>query len=110
MNHIIHRRCSKTNVSYAFLESAMIKFLSRCCWCHRANQKLLAELLMDVISQQRTTSSKYPLYVDRPLRFYVIMIVRDNVTLIARNIRDNFYFLRGQIYDTCTGFLASRED
>ncbi|XP_035734374.1 baculoviral IAP repeat-containing protein 6-like isoform X2 [Vespa mandarinia] len=50
-------RCSKTNVAYASLESAMIKFLSRCCWCHRANQKLLAELLMDVISQQRTTSN-----------------------------------------------------
>lgn len=36
----------------------MIKFLSRCCWCHLENQKLLAELLTDVISQQRTTSSK----------------------------------------------------
>lgn len=92
MNHIIYHRCSKTNVSYAFLESAMIKFLSRCCWCHRANQKLLAELLMDVISQQRTTSSKYPFYLDRPLCFYVIIFVRDNITLIACNIRDNFYF------------------
>ncbi|XP_076756528.1 BIR repeat containing ubiquitin-conjugating enzyme isoform X2 [Xylocopa sonorina] len=50
-------RCSKTSVSYASLESAMIKFLSRCCWCHFENQKLLAELLTDVISQQRTTSN-----------------------------------------------------
>ncbi|XP_017883088.1 baculoviral IAP repeat-containing protein 6 isoform X2 [Ceratina calcarata] len=50
-------RCSKTSISYASLESAMIKFLSRCCWCHLENQKLLAELLTDVISQQRTTSS-----------------------------------------------------
>ncbi|XP_043255701.1 baculoviral IAP repeat-containing protein 6 [Colletes gigas] len=50
-------RCSKTNISYASLESAMIKFLSRCCWCHLENQKLLAELLTDVISQQRTTSN-----------------------------------------------------
>ncbi|XP_054010480.1 baculoviral IAP repeat-containing protein 6 isoform X1 [Hylaeus anthracinus] len=50
-------RCSKTNISYSSLESAMIKFLSRCCWCHLENQKLLAELLTDVISQQRTTSN-----------------------------------------------------
>jgi len=50
--------CSKTSASYALLESAMIKFLSRCCWCHLANQKLLAKLLIEVISQQRTTSSK----------------------------------------------------
>lgn len=54
----IFYRCSKTSISYASLESAMIKFLSRCCWCHLENQKLLAELLTDVISQQRTTSSK----------------------------------------------------
>ncbi|XP_012256631.2 baculoviral IAP repeat-containing protein 6 isoform X2 [Athalia rosae] len=50
-------RCSKTSVSYSSLESAMIKFLSRCCWCHPVNQKLLAELLTDVISQQRTPLS-----------------------------------------------------
>ncbi|KAG7200149.1 hypothetical protein KM043_000587 [Ampulex compressa] len=50
-------RCSKTSVSYASLENATIKFLSRCCWCHLANQKLLAELLTNVISQQRTTSN-----------------------------------------------------
>ncbi|XP_015440195.1 PREDICTED: baculoviral IAP repeat-containing protein 6 [Dufourea novaeangliae] len=50
-------RCSKTSISYASLESAMIKFLSRCCWCHLENQKLLAKLLTDVISQQRTTSN-----------------------------------------------------
>ncbi|KAM0728904.1 Baculoviral IAP repeat-containing protein 6 [Formica fusca] len=49
--------CSKTSASYASLESAMIKFLSRCCWCHFANQKLLAKLLIEVISQQRTTSN-----------------------------------------------------
>ncbi|XP_033217381.1 baculoviral IAP repeat-containing protein 6 isoform X2 [Belonocnema kinseyi] len=47
-------RCSKTSLSYRSLESAMIKFLSRCCWCHPANQKLLAELLTDVILQHRT--------------------------------------------------------
>lgn len=56
--NFVFYRCSKTSVSYASLESAMIKFLSRCCWCHLENQKLLAELLTDVISQQRTTSSK----------------------------------------------------
>ncbi|XP_076164518.1 BIR repeat containing ubiquitin-conjugating enzyme isoform X2 [Ptiloglossa arizonensis] len=55
-------RCSKTNISYAALENAMIKFLSRCCWCHLENQKLLAELLTDVISQQRTTSNARYLY------------------------------------------------
>ena len=44
---------SKTSLSYTTLESAMIKFLSRCCWCHPANQKLLAELLTDVILQHR---------------------------------------------------------
>ncbi|XP_067212436.1 baculoviral IAP repeat-containing protein 6 isoform X3 [Linepithema humile] len=49
--------CSKISTSYATLESAMIKFLSRCCWCHLANQKLLAKLLTEVISQQRTTSN-----------------------------------------------------
>lgn len=54
-----HYSCSKISTSYASLESAMIKFLSRCCWCHLANQKLLARLLTEVISQQRTTSSKY---------------------------------------------------
>ncbi|XP_046485616.1 baculoviral IAP repeat-containing protein 6 isoform X2 [Neodiprion pinetum] len=50
-------RCSETNVSYSGLESAMIKFLSRCCWCHPVNQKLLAEVLTDVILQQRTPPS-----------------------------------------------------
>ncbi|XP_076283788.1 BIR repeat containing ubiquitin-conjugating enzyme isoform X2 [Lasioglossum baleicum] len=52
-------RCSKTSVSYATLESAIIKFLSRCCWCHLENQKLLAKLLTDVISQQQTTSNAW---------------------------------------------------
>lgn len=47
-------RNSKTSLAYGTLESAMIKFLSRCCWCHPANQKLLAELLTDVILQHRT--------------------------------------------------------
>ena len=59
--------CSKTSASYALLESAMIKFLSRCCWCHLANQKLLAKLLIEVISQQRTTSSKYIVYYRKSL-------------------------------------------
>ncbi|XP_011349517.2 baculoviral IAP repeat-containing protein 6 isoform X2 [Ooceraea biroi] len=48
---------SKRDASYASLESAMIKFLSRCCWCHLTNQKLLAKLLTEVISQQRVTSN-----------------------------------------------------
>lgn len=47
-------RNSKTSLAYGTLESAMIKFLSKCCWCHPANQKLLAELLTDVILQHRT--------------------------------------------------------
>ncbi|XP_032684948.1 baculoviral IAP repeat-containing protein 6 isoform X6 [Odontomachus brunneus] len=50
-------RCSKISASYTSLESAIIKFLSRCCWCHQANQKLLAELLTEVVSQQRMTSN-----------------------------------------------------
>uniref|UniRef100_A0A0C9RVJ5 Dual E2 ubiquitin-conjugating enzyme/E3 ubiquitin-protein ligase BIRC6 n=1 Tax=Fopius arisanus TaxID=64838 RepID=A0A0C9RVJ5_9HYME len=48
---------ARMNVSYTRLESAMIKFLSRCCWCHPNNQKLLAELLTDVILQQRVSSN-----------------------------------------------------
>nr|XP_033324348.1 baculoviral IAP repeat-containing protein 6 [Megalopta genalis] len=52
-------RCSKTSISYATLESAIIKFLSRCCWCHLENQKLLAKLLTDVISQQQITSNAW---------------------------------------------------
>ncbi|XP_066597963.1 baculoviral IAP repeat-containing protein 6 isoform X2 [Prorops nasuta] len=48
---------SKANVAYGTLESAIIKFLSRCCWCHPANQKLLANLLTEVISQQRMIST-----------------------------------------------------
>ena len=47
-------RSSKTSLTYGSLESAMIKFLSRCCWCHPTNQKLLAELLTDVILQHKT--------------------------------------------------------
>lgn len=43
------------NASYARLESAMIKFLSRCCWCHSSNQILLAELLTNIILQQRAS-------------------------------------------------------
>ncbi|XP_057338600.1 baculoviral IAP repeat-containing protein 6 isoform X3 [Microplitis mediator] len=44
---------AKINVSYTKLENAVIKFLSKCCWCHPRNQKLLAELLTDVILQER---------------------------------------------------------
>ncbi|XP_034941309.1 baculoviral IAP repeat-containing protein 6 isoform X2 [Chelonus insularis] len=46
---------ARINVSYTKLESSMIKFLSKCCWCHPYNQKLLAELLTDVILQQRVS-------------------------------------------------------
>ncbi|XP_043273976.1 baculoviral IAP repeat-containing protein 6 isoform X1 [Venturia canescens] len=45
----------RMNIAYSSLESAMIKFLSRCCWCHPNNQKLLSELLTNVILQQRTS-------------------------------------------------------
>lgn len=51
----------------------MIKFLSRCCWCHLENQKLLAELLTDVISQQRTTSSKTIYFTSLLLYFSIIL-------------------------------------
>lgn len=34
------------------LEDVCVKFLSKCCLCHVANQKLLAKVLCDVISQQ----------------------------------------------------------
>lgn len=57
-NDIYCCSCSKMSASYVSLESAMIKFLSRCCWCHLENQKLLAKFLTEVISQQRITSSK----------------------------------------------------
>jgi baculoviral IAP repeat-containing protein 6 len=40
--------------SLSSLEAATVKFLSRCCWCHPTNQKLLAVVLCDVISQQRS--------------------------------------------------------
>lgn len=50
-------RCTKVSLSYAKLESAMIKFLSKCCWCHPANQKLLAELLTEVILQHQTPTN-----------------------------------------------------
>nr|CAD7427713.1 unnamed protein product [Timema monikensis] len=39
---------------YSGLESATIKFLSRCCWCHPTNQQLLSVVLCDVIGQQKT--------------------------------------------------------
>ncbi|XP_016842826.1 baculoviral IAP repeat-containing protein 6 isoform X2 [Nasonia vitripennis] len=55
-------RCSKTSISYAKLEAAMIKFLSKCCWCHPANQKLLAELLTEVIIQQKTPAGSRGLH------------------------------------------------
>uniref|UniRef100_T1IPT5 Dual E2 ubiquitin-conjugating enzyme/E3 ubiquitin-protein ligase BIRC6 n=1 Tax=Strigamia maritima TaxID=126957 RepID=T1IPT5_STRMM len=34
------------------IESAMLRLLSRCCWTHRTNQHLLAEVLCDVIRHQ----------------------------------------------------------
>lgn len=46
--------------SVSALELATVKFLSRCCWCHPANQKLLANVLCDVISQQKTQGSPTP--------------------------------------------------
>ncbi|XP_023289754.1 baculoviral IAP repeat-containing protein 6 isoform X3 [Orussus abietinus] len=52
-NPSVTSRCSRRIESYTSLENATIKFLARCCWCHPVNQKLLAELLTDVISQQR---------------------------------------------------------
>ncbi|XP_063984704.1 baculoviral IAP repeat-containing protein 6 isoform X2 [Diachasmimorpha longicaudata] len=48
---------ARMNMSYTRLESAMITFLSRCCWCHPNNQKLLSELLNDVILTQRVSSN-----------------------------------------------------
>ncbi|KAL7288200.1 hypothetical protein TKK_0017750 [Trichogramma kaykai] len=47
---------SNLNLSYTKLESAIIKFLSKCCWYHEANQNLLAELLTQVIVQQKVPS------------------------------------------------------
>ncbi|KDR13250.1 hypothetical protein L798_12638, partial [Zootermopsis nevadensis] len=43
-----------TSESFSALESATVKFLSRCCWCHPSNQQLLSRVLCDVISQQKT--------------------------------------------------------
>lgn len=45
-------------MAYAKLESAMIKFLSKCCWCHPANQELLAGLLTQVIMHQNSACGK----------------------------------------------------
>ncbi|XP_054283105.1 baculoviral IAP repeat-containing protein 6 [Macrosteles quadrilineatus] len=47
-------RCEMMSESFNTLETATVKFLSRCCWCHPTNQKLLAVVLCNVISQQRT--------------------------------------------------------
>jgi len=47
-------RCELSSESFSALESATVKFLSRCCWCHPSNQKLLSRVLCDVISQQKT--------------------------------------------------------
>ena len=39
---------------YSRLEAAMVKFLSRCCWCHSSNQQLLARVLCNVIADHKT--------------------------------------------------------
>ncbi|PNF18833.1 hypothetical protein B7P43_G01653, partial [Cryptotermes secundus] len=49
-----HSRCELTSESFSALESATVKFLSRCCWCHPSNQQLLSRVLCDVISPQKT--------------------------------------------------------
>ncbi|PSN56888.1 hypothetical protein C0J52_00682 [Blattella germanica] len=50
----VHSRCELPSESFSALESATVKFLSRCCWCHPTNQQLLSKVLCDVISQQKT--------------------------------------------------------
>ncbi|XP_069689782.1 baculoviral IAP repeat-containing protein 6 isoform X2 [Periplaneta americana] len=47
-------RCELISESFSALESATVKFLSRCCWCHPTNHQLLSRVLCDVISQQKT--------------------------------------------------------
>lgn len=85
-NLFVLYRCSKTSVSYASLESAMIKFLSRCCWCHLENQKLLAELLTDVISQQRMTSSRTIYFISYYFHsMYYIKYLLNRYTLSSWN-------------------------
>ena len=53
-NPSIYSASTNMNLSYAKLETATIKFLSKCCWCHQDNQDLLAELLTEVIIQQNS--------------------------------------------------------
>ncbi|XP_039282031.1 baculoviral IAP repeat-containing protein 6 isoform X3 [Nilaparvata lugens] len=50
-------RCDVSSTLHS-LESATVSFLARCCWCHPNNQKLLAKVLSDVISQHKTTNHK----------------------------------------------------
>lgn len=38
--------------SHAQLEEVTVRFLSKCCLCHRDNQKLLAKVLCDIIGTQ----------------------------------------------------------
>ncbi|KAJ9600172.1 hypothetical protein L9F63_009506, partial [Diploptera punctata] len=53
-----YSRCELTSESFSALESATVKFLSRCCWCHPTNQQLLSKVLCDVISQQKTVHQR----------------------------------------------------
>lgn len=49
-------KSTRTSASFERLESSVIKFLSKCCWGHPSNQRLLAEILIAVINQQRAPS------------------------------------------------------
>ncbi|XP_075222220.1 BIR repeat containing ubiquitin-conjugating enzyme isoform X2 [Lycorma delicatula] len=50
-------RCEMMNDMLYKLESATVKFLSRCCWCHPNNQKLLSKVLCDVICRHKTSNN-----------------------------------------------------
>lgn len=49
-------KSTRTSASFERLESSVIKFLSKCCWGHPSNQRLLAAILIEVITQQRAPS------------------------------------------------------
>ncbi|CAB0044915.1 unnamed protein product [Trichogramma brassicae] len=85
---------SNLNLSYTKLESAIIKFLSKCCWYHEANQNLLAELLTQVIVQQKVPSGNVFFNgISIFLRFSITKFIITN-TLGARGLHGISGFIR----------------
>ncbi|XP_044597131.1 baculoviral IAP repeat-containing protein 6 isoform X2 [Cotesia glomerata] len=81
---------AEVNVSYTKLENATIKFLSKCCWCHPHNQKLLAELLTDVISQERVSpfNMKYLLGISGFTRRLILQLLLEEEKVLVSVVSD----------------------